>query len=105
MTTAVQTLLPIANFTDCKQAIALAEKFGDRDLEKLSDIDQAALVVILSKFVYLNLIQHLASIWDAAEQAISENEDQTSENMGTALDLLEGIDPDDAIALIQFLVQ
>lgn len=98
-------LLPIANFTDSKQSLALAEKFGDRDLDKLSPTDQAALVLILAKLIYRNHVQKPIDIWEAAEQAISEDEDQTSDDMGTALGLLEGIDPDDAIALIQFLVQ
>ena len=98
-------LLPIANFTDSKQALALAEKFGDRDLAKLLPIDQTALLVILARLIYRDRINQPIAIWDAAEQAIAEDEDQTSDDMGTALELLEGIDPDDAIALIQFLVQ
>ncbi|MBD1911285.1 hypothetical protein [Leptolyngbya sp. FACHB-8] len=97
--------LPIANFTDSRQALALAEKFGDRDLGKLSPTDQTALVLILSRLIYHDHIQKPIDIWEAAEQAISEDEDQTSDDMATALELLEGIDSDGAIALIQFLVQ
>ncbi|MBD2156255.1 hypothetical protein [Leptolyngbya sp. FACHB-16] len=111
MTPATETLtdnshlLPIANFTDSPQSMALAEKFGDRDLSKLTHTDQSALVLILAKLIYRNHIQKPIDIWEAAEQAIAEDEDQTSDDMGTALGLLEGIDPDDAIGLIQFLVQ
>jgi len=101
-------LMPVANFTDCKQAAALVEKFGDKDLAKLSDIDQAALLCILSAIVYRDVCttgKQPLTIWEAADRAIPEDEDHTSEAMEDALEALEGIDPDDAIALIQFLVQ
>lgn len=102
-------LLPIANFTDSKQAAALAEKFGDRDLTKLTESDQAALIMILAAMVYRDVsrVGRMSgiTIWEAAEQVIPADEDFTSDQMETALEILEGIDPDDAIALIQFLVQ
>lgn len=98
-------LMPVATFTECTQAAALVATFGDRDLGKLSSIDQAALVLILSRLVYRDHIQKPVAIWEAAEVAIPEDEDETSTDMEAALELLEGIAPDDAIALIQFLVQ
>lgn len=104
-TDATENLLPIANFTDSMQAIALVNKFGDRDLDGLPALDQAALVAILGVFIYSHAINKPCDIYEAAIWAVPEDLDKTSDSMPDALELLDGISEIEAIELIQFLVQ
>jgi hypothetical protein len=96
---------PIGYFTDCRQAEDLVRKFGDKELKELPDIDQAALVVALAGLMMANIAGITVDVSEAAEACIPVAYDLTSDAIQEALVILDGITPDDAIGILQFLVQ
>jgi hypothetical protein len=98
-------LFPVSEFTTCPQAKKLVERYGDGSPDGMQGCDQAALLLVLAAFVYRHFAKLSTSIQDAAEQAIPENADRTSDEMPDVLEMLDGIQVGDAVGLIQFLVQ
>ena len=102
---------PIGYFTDCAQGKALVRRFGDRDLGGLSQIDQAALLVLLSSVVMAHAcgesgtIEEFFEIFCNEESPLSYCYDSISDNINDLLFILEGVTNDDAIAISQFLAQ
>jgi len=98
---------PIGYFTACPQGENLVKLYGDRDLDKLSQIDQAALAVILSLYLYFE-IAYPGSVRNfelACLNAIHCDDDETTDDIQGALACLQGIDKDGAIGILQFLLQ
>ena len=97
---------PIGYFTGCPQGENLVSLYGGVNLDKLPQVDQAALVAILGLFVYYETIcPDGGRFEDAALEAINEGDDETTDHIQGALACLEGIDKDEAISVLQFLVQ
>jgi hypothetical protein len=96
---------PIGYFTDCRQAQDLVRKFGDKELKQLPDIDQAALVVALGGLMMANIAGVAVNVSEAAEACIPQAYDYTSDAIQDALTILDGITPEEAIGVLQFLVQ
>jgi len=97
----------VGYYTACQQGQALVALYGDRDLAQLSQIDQAALAVILSLYLYFE-IAYPGSVRNfelACLNAIHSDDDYTTDEIQPALACLEGIDKDGAIGLLQFLLQ
>ena len=97
----------VGYYTACQQGQALVALYGDRDLDKLSQIDQAGLLVILSLFIYYSNA-YSGSIRNfelACLNALNCDDDYTTDEIQPALACLEGIDKDGAIGLLQFLLQ
>ena len=98
---------PIGYFTSCPQAENLVRLYGDRDLDKLPQVDQAALVVILGLYLYYETVcpSGFDNFENAALDAIHANDDETTDEIQPALACLEAIDKDGAIGILQFLLQ
>ena len=97
---------PIGYYTACPQAENLVRLYGDGNLDNLPQVDQAALIAILGLFVYYETIcPDSGRFEDAALEAINEGDDETTDHIQGALACLEGIDKDEAISVLQFLVQ
>jgi hypothetical protein len=98
---------PIGYFTACPEAENLVKLYGDRDLDKLPQIDQTALAVILSLYLYFE-IAYPGSVRNfelASQSALHSDDDYTSDEIQAALACLQGVDKDGAIGVLQFLVQ
>jgi len=98
---------PIGYFTACPQGENLVLLYGDRDLDKLPQIDQTALAVILSLYLYYEN-SYPGSVRNfelAALNAIHSDDDETTNDIQGALSCLAGVDRDGAIGVLQFLVQ
>jgi len=98
-------LRPIGYFTDCRQAQDLVKKFGDHDLKQLDQIDQCALVVALSGLMMASTAGLTVTLEEAAEACIPSTYDYTSDSVQEAIAILDGISPDEAVNVLQFLVQ
>ena len=111
---------PIKDFTECEQGQRLVDRFGDCELEQMSNSDQAALVVILAGYIYswlgncptsdrnagrLPLYNPEYGSESATTVFMPEQFDCTSEDVWEALQLLNGIAIDDAMNVINFLMQ
>jgi hypothetical protein len=96
---------PIGYFTSCEQGQNLVKRFGDHDLSDLCQIDQTALVVTLGGFMMANLAGVTVSLEEAAEACIPTAYDYTTDEVQEAIAILDGLNPDDAVSIIQFLVQ
>ena len=97
---------PIGYFTACPQGQALVRRFGDRDLAELPSVDRAALVAILGLYLYNTAVHgESSSLGTAAYDSLTIYDDQTTIALREAIDILDGITADEAIAIIQFLVQ
>jgi len=97
---------PIGYYTGCPQAESLVRLYGDGNLEKLPQVDQAALVAILGLFLYYETVYpDSENFQDAALDAIHTDCDETTDDIQGALSCLAGIDRDGAIGVLQFLVQ
>jgi hypothetical protein len=96
---------PIGYFTNDDRARLLTERFGDHDLQQLPQIDQAALTVALSGLMMASLAGLTVTLEAAAEACIPSTYDFTSDAVQEAIAILDGIHPDEAIGVLQFLVQ
>jgi len=96
---------PIGYFTSDDRARLLTERFGDHDLGQLGQIDQAALTLALSGLMMANLAGVAVTLEEAAEACIPSAYDYTSDSVQEAIAILDGISPDEAVNVIQFLVQ
>lgn len=100
------SLLSVSEFTVCKQAKALVERFGDYDLEAMRLEDEGALLAILAILPYREFVGLSVNIEDAAEQIFADPDlDKTSEDMPEIIELVEGITVEDALLLMQFMMQ
>jgi len=97
----------IGYYTACPQAENLVRLYGDGSLDKLSQIDQAALVAILGLFLYYENVypDGVDNFENAALDAIHSDCDETTDDIQGALACLAGIDKDGAIGILQFLLQ
>jgi hypothetical protein len=97
----------IGYFTASPQAENLVRLYGDRDLDKLPQVDQAALAVILSLYLYYENAYpgSVRNFELAALNAIHSDDDETTDDIQGALSCLAGVDRDGAIGILQFLVQ
>jgi len=96
----------IGYYAACPQAENLVRLYGDGNLGKLPQVDQAALIAILGLFIYYETIcPNSGRFEDAALEAINEGDDETTDHIQAALDCLAGIDKDGAIGILQFLLQ
>ncbi len=104
---------PITYFCDCHQTRALAMTFGD-GLSRLSNNDQAALVVVLAGYVYGLLQGQSMTVWfgdedddasSAVEHFLPNEFDSTGVSFENACQILEGIDTRQALDIIHFLTQ
>jgi hypothetical protein len=96
----------VGYYTACQQGQALVALYGDRDLDKLPQVDQSALVAILGLFIYYETVYpDSENFQDAALDAIHTDCDETTDDIQDALACLEGIDRDGAIGVLQFLMQ
>lgn len=99
-------LLPVSEFTICKQAKALVNRFGDYGLEAMRPEDEGALLAILAILPYREFVGLSVNIEDAAEQIFADPDlDKTSEDMPEIIELVEGITVEDALLLMQFMMQ
>lgn len=96
---------PIGYFTTDDRARLLTERFGDNDLKGLPQIDQAALLISLGGLMMANLAGITVSLEEAAEACIPAAYDYTTDEVQEAIAILEGISPDEAVNVLQFLVQ
>jgi hypothetical protein len=96
---------PIEYFTSDNRARLLIERFGNHDLKQLPQIDQAALTVALAGLMMASLAGVTVTLEEAAEACIPTTYDYTSDAVQEALAILDGITPDEAVNVIQFLVQ
>ena len=96
---------PMGYFTSEDRARLLAERFGDHDLKQLPQIDQAALTVALSGLMLATISGITVTLEEAAEACIPSTYDSTSDAVQEAIAILDGITPDEAIGVLQFLVQ
>ena len=96
---------PIGYFTSDDRARLLTERFGDNDLKQLPQIDQAALTIALSGLMMADLAGLTVTLEEAAEACIPSAYDYTSDSVQEAIAILDGISPDEALSVIQFLVQ
>jgi len=98
---------PIGYFTSCAQAENLVRLYGDGNLDKLTQVDQSALVVILGLFLYYETAypDGFDNLENAALDAIHSDCDETTDDIQGALGCLAGIGKDEAIGVLQFLVQ
>ena len=97
----------VGYYTACPEAENLVKLYGDKDLDKLPQIDQAGLLVVLSLFIYYENA-YPGSIRNcelACLNALNCDDDYTTDEIQPALACLEGIDKDNAIGILQFLVQ
>ena len=96
---------PIGYFTSCEQGQSLVSLYGGK-LDKLPQVDQAALVAILGLFLYYETVYpDSVNFQDAALDAIHTDCDETTDDIQGALGCLAGIGKDEAIGVLQFLVQ
>ncbi len=97
----------IGYYTSATQATELVKRYSDYTLPKLPPVDRAILLAVLSAYVYINLpeLNHTLNLLETAEQFIPEHLDRSTEEAFTALDLLNGISRQDAIGVMQFLLQ
>ena len=96
---------PIGYFTNCEQGQSLVRLYGG-NLDKLPQIDQAAMVAILGVFIYYEAVfPDSENFQDAIQSAIHSDCDETTDDIQGALSCLAGIDRDGAIGVLQFLVQ
>jgi len=96
----------VGYYTGCPQAENLVRLYGDGNLDKLPQVDQAALVAILGLFIYYETAFSASDNFnDAVADAIPESADATSDAIQGALACLAGIGKDEAIGILQFLVQ
>jgi len=97
---------PIGYFTSCPKAENLVRLYGDGNLDKLTQVDQAALVAILGLYIYYEAIYPGSeNLENAALDAIHSDDDETTDDIQGALACLAGIDRDGAIGILQFLLQ
>jgi|GEM_PF-1793460 len=96
---------PIGYFTSDNRARLLTERFGDNDLKQLPQIDQAALTIALSGLMMASIAGLTVTLEEAAEACIPSAYDYTSDAVQEALAILDGISPDEAVNVLQFLVQ
>ena len=96
---------PIGYFTSDDRARLLTERFGDNDLKQLPQIDQAALTISLAGLMMADLAGIVVSLEEAAEACIPSAYDYTSDSVQEAIAILDGISPDEAVNVLQFLVQ
>ena len=96
---------PIGYFTSDDRARLLTERFGDNDLNQLPQIDQAALTLALSGLMMASIAGLTVTLEEAAEACIPSAYDYTSDSVQEAIAILDGISPDEAIGVLQFLVQ
>ena len=97
----------IGYYTGCRQAENLVRLYGDGNLDKLTQVDQSALVVILGLFLYYETVYPggVDNFENAALDAIHSDDDETTDDIQGALGCLAGIDKDGAIGILQFLLQ
>jgi len=96
----------VGYFTACPQGENLVSLYGDGNLDKLPQVDQAALVAILGLFLYYEAVYpDSENFQDAALDAIHTDCDETTDDIQGALGCLAGIDKDGAIGILQFLLQ
>lgn len=96
---------PIGYFTSDDRARLLVERFGDYEIKQLAQIDQAALVVALAGLLMADLAGITVSLEESAAACIPTTYDYTSDEVQEAITILDGIKPDGAIGVLQFLVQ
>jgi hypothetical protein len=97
---------PLNYFIQFEQGENLVNRFGDRVLIGMHEIDQAALLAVLGHFIYMcQASQAILPIADTASHAINPDDDLTTGAINEAIAILEGITPGHAIGLIAFLAQ
>ena len=96
---------PIGYFTSDDRARLLTERFGDNNLNQLPQIDQAALTLALSGLMMASIAGLTVTLEEAAEACIPSAYDYTSDSVQEAIANLDGIRPDAAVNVLQFLVQ
>jgi len=97
---------PIGYFTSCDQGQAFVREFGDGDLARLPETDQAGLMVALSGLA-LNNIQGLPlSLGESANDFVLAFDCyDVTEAFHDSIAILDGVSRNDAIAIIHFLTQ
>lgn len=103
----------IGFFTACEQGQALVSRFGDGDLPRLYQVDQSALLVALGGFLMAMAVgtdeygeDVTLTLNQAADEFVSETYlEYASDDFVDAIAILEGINLNDAIAIIHFLSQ
>jgi hypothetical protein len=96
---------PIGYFTTSRQAQDLVSKFGEHKLQELPDIDKASLVLALSGLVMANTAEIPITPSTAAKDFIPVAYNLTTDKIQEALEIIDNIKPDEAIGIIQFLLQ
>lgn len=97
---------PIGYYTDCPQGQTFVNRFGEYSLDGLSQTDQTALIVALSGMVMGRLAGFGdTTVLDAAGECVPESYGYYSDDLDEAIGILEDVTPDEAIRVIQFLVQ
>jgi hypothetical protein len=97
---------PLNYFIQFEQGEKLVKRFGDRELDGLSQTDQTALLAILAHFIYMcQASEAILPIAHTASDAIQPDDDLTTGAINEAIAILEGITPGQALPLIGFLVQ
>jgi len=97
----------VGYYTACPEAENLVKLYGDKDLDKLPQIDQAGLLVVLSLFIYYENAYpgSIRNFELACLNTLNCDDDYTTDEIQGALTILENISKDDAIGLLQFLLQ
>lgn len=115
---------PIKTFKDSHQYQALVKRFGDQALSQLSDVDKAALIVVLGGFVLSSTVGlvdrshiryedyddteddvEILTLEQSLDEFIPGRFNDTSESFDELIGLLEDIDINDANSIIHFLTQ
>jgi hypothetical protein len=114
----------IGHFTECAQVQALVKRFGEQALSQLSDVDKAALIIVLGGFVLSSTVgvvdrRHvkyeddefvdddieILTLEQSLDEFIPRRFNDTSESFDDLIGFLEGIDTNDANNIIHFLTQ
>jgi hypothetical protein len=98
---------PIGYFSDCIQAQRFADRFGDFNLQHMQPADHFSMLAILGQFLYQTVLfgEGEITLLDAAADSVHPDDESEAEELAEAVALLEGITAEQAVQVIQFIVQ
>ncbi len=96
----------IGYFTSSQQGQQLVRRFGDGGLDKLPQIDQAGLLTALSGLILVDAQGLTLSLEESADDFVLAFDCyDVTDGFHDAIAILEGVSKDEAIGVIQFLLQ